>query len=88
MILSEQNTQKQIKRLMNAEEFPINVDELNVWIEDATSMLREEDAASEADTIDAEDAQRDMELLLELMYADNFNADDLDPDDEPIPEWH
>tara|TARA_B100000674_G_C37438032_1_gene732595 strand:+ start:341 stop:568 length:228 start_codon:yes stop_codon:yes gene_type:complete len=74
---------------MNAYEYPINVDELNEWIDNAVTQAREDDEASEADTIDAEEAQRDIDLVVELMdlYIENFNVEDLDPEGEPLPEW-
>ena len=64
-------------------------DEVQVWLDQAMVVIREEDEASEADTIDAEEAQRDLDMIAELWdaYIDNFNVEDLDPEGEPLPEW-
>ena len=64
-------------------------EEVQVWLDQAMAVMREEDEASEADTIDAEEAQRDLDMIAELWdaYINDFNVENLDPPDEPLPEW-
>ena len=74
---------------MNAIENLAPAENVYVWLDPALVVEMDEDDASEADTIDAEEAQRDLDLIEELWdaYIHDFNPDDLDPADEPVPEW-
>ena len=74
---------------MNAIEILVPAEDVYEWLDPELATEMDEDQLSDADTIDADEAQRDLDLIEELWdaYIHAFNPDDLDPTDEPVPEW-